>query len=103
MPHQIHLQHRLLPCTTYTIIAKHKQIGRQAPPMLLFLRVSPGGTTLIAKRYTLQFSTGFVAITWRANTTAKRYTSTFAVLVLSTQNKVWMTKEMGVNEENEPE
>jgi len=26
-PHQIHLQHHLLPCTTYTIIAKHKQIG----------------------------------------------------------------------------
>jgi len=27
MPHQMHLQHRLLPCTAYTIIAKHKQIG----------------------------------------------------------------------------
>ncbi|QCD93098.1 hypothetical protein DEO72_LG5g1169 [Vigna unguiculata] len=26
-PHQIHLQHHLLPCTAYTIIAKHKQIG----------------------------------------------------------------------------
>ena len=25
-PHQIHLQHHLLPCTAYTIIAKHKQI-----------------------------------------------------------------------------
>jgi len=27
MPHQIHLQHHLLTCTAYTIIAKHKQIG----------------------------------------------------------------------------
>ncbi|QCE03428.1 hypothetical protein DEO72_LG8g1452 [Vigna unguiculata] len=26
-PHQINLQHHLLPCTAYTIIAKHKQIG----------------------------------------------------------------------------
>jgi len=26
-PHQIHLQHHLLPCTAYTIITKHKQIG----------------------------------------------------------------------------
>ena len=27
MPHQIHLQHHLLPCTAYMIIVKHKQIG----------------------------------------------------------------------------
>jgi len=49
--------------------------------MLLFLQVSPGGTTLIAKRHTLQFSTGFVGIAWWSNTIAKRYTSTCAVLV----------------------
>jgi len=54
---------------------------RQAPSMLLFLQVSPGGTNLIAKRYTLQFSTGFVVIAWRSNTIAKRYTNTCAILV----------------------
>jgi len=41
---------------------------RQVPPMLLFPQASPGGTTLIVRRNTLQFSTGFVAITWRSNT-----------------------------------
>jgi len=35
---------------------------RQAPLMPLFIQVSPSGTTLIAKRYMLQFSTSFVAI-----------------------------------------
>ncbi|QCD94351.1 hypothetical protein DEO72_LG5g2434 [Vigna unguiculata] len=29
-PYQIHLQHHLLPCTAYAIIAKHKQIGAHA-------------------------------------------------------------------------
>jgi len=48
--------------------------------MLLFPQVSPGGTTLIARRNTLQFSTGFVAIARRSNTTARHYTSTCAVL-----------------------
>jgi len=33
---------------------------RQAPLMLLFQQVSSCGTTLIAKRHTLQFSIGFV-------------------------------------------
>ena len=61
---------------------------RQAPLMLLFLQVSHGGTTLIAKRYTLQFSTGFVAIAWRSNTTAKRYTSTCAILVFKHPEQV---------------
>ncbi|QCE00912.1 hypothetical protein DEO72_LG7g2203 [Vigna unguiculata] len=37
---------------------------RQTSLMLLFLQVMPGGKTLIAKSYTLQFSTGFVAITY---------------------------------------
>ena len=50
--------------------------------MPLFLQVSPGGATLTAKRHTLQYSTGFIAIAWRSNTTARRYTSTCVVLVL---------------------
>jgi len=58
-----------------------RAVRHQAPLMLLFLQVSPGGTTLIAKRHMLQFSTGFVAITWRSNTTARCYASTRAVLV----------------------
>ncbi|QCE15081.1 hypothetical protein DEO72_LG11g2089 [Vigna unguiculata] len=33
-PHQIHLQHHLLSCTTYTIITKHKQIGTLTPATL---------------------------------------------------------------------
>jgi len=49
--------------------------------MVLFLQVSYGGTTLIAKRYTLQFSAGFVAIAWRSNTIAMRYTSTYTILI----------------------
>jgi len=44
---------------------------REAPLMLLFLQVLPCGTTLIAKRHTLQFSTGFIAIAWRSNTRTK--------------------------------
>jgi len=44
--------------------------------MLLFPQASPDGTTLIARHNTLQFSTGFVAIAWRSNNTARRYTST---------------------------
>jgi len=56
---------------------------RQASLMLLFIQVSHGGTTLIAKCYMLQFSTGFVAIAWRSNTTVRRYTSTCAVLVFA--------------------
>jgi len=54
---------------------------RQVPLMLLFPQASSGGTTLIVRRNTLQFSTGFVAITWRSNTTARRYTNTCAILV----------------------
>ena len=54
---------------------------RQVPLMLLFPWASPGGTTLIAKRNTLQFSIGFVAITWRSNTTARLHTSTWIILV----------------------
>ncbi|QCE06842.1 hypothetical protein DEO72_LG9g1856 [Vigna unguiculata] len=38
-------------------------------------------TTLIARHNTLQFSIGFVAIGWRSNTTAKRYTNTCVILV----------------------
>jgi len=53
---------------------------RQAPLMLLFLQVLPDGTTP-TKCYTLQFSTGFVAIAWQSNTTARRYTSTCTILV----------------------
>ncbi|QCD92895.1 hypothetical protein DEO72_LG5g964 [Vigna unguiculata] len=34
MLHQIHLQHHLLSCTTYTIIAKYKQIGKLTPKTL---------------------------------------------------------------------
>jgi len=49
--------------------------------MLLFLQVSPGGTILTTKRHTLQYSTNFVAIAWRSNTTARRYTSTCTILV----------------------
>ena len=61
--------------------ASTRATRRQSPLMLLFLQVSLGGTTLIAKRYTLQFSTGFVAIAWRLNTTTRRYNSTCAILV----------------------
>jgi len=61
---------------------------RQAPLMLLFIQVLHGGTTLIAKRYTLQFSTGFVAIAWRSNTITKRYTSTCSVLVFKHPEQV---------------
>jgi len=50
--------------------------------MLLFQQVSPGGTTLTAKCHTLQYFTGFVAIAWWSNTIARRYTSTYAVLVI---------------------
>ncbi|QCD99836.1 hypothetical protein DEO72_LG7g1122 [Vigna unguiculata] len=39
-PYQIHLQHHLLPCTAYTIIAKHKQIGTLTPVTL----VNPSST-----------------------------------------------------------
>jgi len=61
---------------------------RQTPLMLLFLQVSHGGTTLIAKRYTLQFSTGFVAIAWRSNTTARHYTNTCTILVFKHPEQV---------------
>jgi len=54
---------------------------RQVPLMLLFPQASPSETILITRRNTLQFSTGFVAITWRSNTTTKRYTSTCAILI----------------------
>jgi len=60
----------------------------QAPLMLLFPQVSLGGTTLIARRNMLQFSTGFVAIAWRSNTTARHYTSTCAVLVFQLPKQV---------------
>jgi len=61
---------------------------RQTPLMLLFQQVSPGETIFTTKCHTLQYSTGFVAIAWRSNTTVRRYTNTWAVLFLSTQNKV---------------
>jgi len=56
-------------------------VRHQMPLMLLFPQASPGGTTLIARHNTLQFSTGLVAITWQSNTTTKRYTSTCIILV----------------------
>jgi len=65
-----------------------RAIRHQAPLMLLFPQVSPSGITLIAKRNTLQFSTGFVAIAWRSNTSAKRYTSTCTVLVFQHPEQV---------------
>ena len=56
-------------------------VRRQVPLMLLFPQASPSETILIIRRNTLQFSTGFVAIAWRSNSTARRYTSTCIILV----------------------
>ncbi|QCD86140.1 hypothetical protein DEO72_LG3g661 [Vigna unguiculata] len=53
-----------LPCETcfQTAWRGTRAVRCQAPPMLLFLQVSPGGTTLTAKRHVLQYATDFIAI-----------------------------------------